>query len=126
VLVVRAQRCMIAKDAFELPRKNGYRAVHLTDGVAEWRAHRLPVEEQEQRLLQPRSDACLGAAENRLAGNEAAQLVNANEQLVLATLRNRRRGDEARRGPIEESGRAKMNSLPHSPTNSVILSPWSA
>lgn len=35
----------MAKDAVELLRKKGYRAFHLTDGVAEWRAHGLPIEQ---------------------------------------------------------------------------------
>ena len=44
VAYCRGPFCLMAKDAVELLRKNGYRAFHLTDGVAEWRAHGLPVE----------------------------------------------------------------------------------
>ena len=32
------------QDAVALLRKKGYRAMHLTDGVAEWRARGLPIE----------------------------------------------------------------------------------
>ena len=35
----------MAKNAVELLRKKGYRAFHLTDGVAEWRARGLPIEQ---------------------------------------------------------------------------------
>lgn len=44
VAYCRGPFCLMAKDAVELLRKNGYRAFHLTDGVAEWRAHGLPIE----------------------------------------------------------------------------------
>lgn len=44
VAYCRGPFCLMAKDAVALMRKNGYQAVHLTDGVAEWRAHGLPVE----------------------------------------------------------------------------------
>lgn len=44
VAYCRGPFCLMAKDAVALMRKNGYHAVHLTDGVAEWRAHGLPVE----------------------------------------------------------------------------------
>ncbi len=44
VAYCRGPFCLMAKDAVELLRKKGYRAVHLTDGVAEWRAQGLPVE----------------------------------------------------------------------------------
>ena len=45
VAYCRGPFCLMAKDAVELLRKKGYRAVHLTDGVAEWRAHGLPIEQ---------------------------------------------------------------------------------
>jgi len=44
VAYCRGPFCLMAKDAVALMRKKGYQAVHLTDGVAEWRAHGLPVE----------------------------------------------------------------------------------
>ena len=44
VAYCRGPFCLMAKDAVALLRKKGYRAFHLTDGVAEWRAHGLPVE----------------------------------------------------------------------------------
>jgi rhodanese-related sulfurtransferase len=44
VAYCRGPFCVMAKDAVELMRKKGYRAFHLTDGVAEWRARGLPVE----------------------------------------------------------------------------------
>ncbi len=43
VAYCRGPFCLMAKDAVELLRKKGYRAIHLTDGVAEWRAQGLPV-----------------------------------------------------------------------------------
>lgn len=43
VAYCRGPFCLMAKDAAELLRKKGYRAFHLTDGVAEWRARGLPV-----------------------------------------------------------------------------------
>lgn len=45
VAYCRGPFCLMARDAVELLRKKGYRAFHLTDGVAEWRAHGLPIEE---------------------------------------------------------------------------------
>lgn len=45
VAYCRGPFCLMAKDAVELLRKRGYRAVHLTDGVAEWRARGLPIEQ---------------------------------------------------------------------------------
>jgi rhodanese-related sulfurtransferase len=45
VAYCRGPFCLMAKDAVELLRKRGYRALHLTDGVAEWRARGLPIEE---------------------------------------------------------------------------------
>jgi rhodanese-related sulfurtransferase len=45
VAYCRGPFCLMAKDAVELLRKKGYRAVHLSDGVAEWRARGLPIEE---------------------------------------------------------------------------------
>ena len=44
VAYCRGPFCLMAKDAVALMRTNGYRAVHLSDGVAEWRAHGLPLE----------------------------------------------------------------------------------
>ena len=44
VAYCRGPFCLMAKDAVELLRKKGYRAMHLTDGVAEWRALGLPIE----------------------------------------------------------------------------------
>jgi rhodanese-related sulfurtransferase len=44
VAYCRGPFCLMAKDAVELLRKRGYRAFHLTDGVAEWRARGLPIE----------------------------------------------------------------------------------
>lgn len=43
VAYCRGPFCLMAKDTVELLRKKGYRAFHLTDGVAEWRARGLPV-----------------------------------------------------------------------------------
>lgn len=45
VAYCRGPFCLMAKDAVELLRNKGYQAFHLTDGVAEWRAKGLPVEE---------------------------------------------------------------------------------
>ena len=44
VAYCRGPFCLMARDAVELLRKRGYRAIHLSDGVAEWRAHGMPVE----------------------------------------------------------------------------------
>ena len=44
VAYCRGPFCLMAKDAVGLLRKRGYRAMHLTDGVAEWRARGLPIE----------------------------------------------------------------------------------
>jgi rhodanese-related sulfurtransferase len=44
VAYCRGPFCLMAKDAVALLRKSGYSALHLTDGVAEWRAHGLPLE----------------------------------------------------------------------------------
>jgi rhodanese-related sulfurtransferase len=44
VAYCRGPFCLMARDAVELLRRRGYRAFHLTDGVAEWRALGLPVE----------------------------------------------------------------------------------
>lgn len=44
VAYCRGPFCLMAKDAVTLLRKHGYHALHLTDGVAEWRAHGLPIE----------------------------------------------------------------------------------
>lgn len=43
VAYCRGPFCLMARDAVELLRKQGYQAFHLTDGVAEWRARGLPV-----------------------------------------------------------------------------------
>lgn len=45
VAYCRGPFCLMAKDATELLRKKGYQAFHLTDGVAEWRARGLPIEQ---------------------------------------------------------------------------------
>jgi rhodanese-related sulfurtransferase/predicted transcriptional regulator len=44
VAYCRGPYCVLALDAVELLRAEGYRAVRLEDGVAEWRAAGLPVE----------------------------------------------------------------------------------
>lgn len=44
VAYCRGPFCFMAKDAVELLRERGYRARHLSDGVAEWRAKGLPIE----------------------------------------------------------------------------------
>lgn len=44
VAYCRGPFCLMARDAVALLRQKGYRALHLTDGVAEWRARGLPVE----------------------------------------------------------------------------------
>jgi rhodanese-related sulfurtransferase/DNA-binding CsgD family transcriptional regulator len=44
VAYCRGPFCLMAKDAVDLLRQHGYSALHLTDGVAEWRAQGLPVE----------------------------------------------------------------------------------
>jgi rhodanese-related sulfurtransferase len=43
VAYCRGPFCLMAKEAVELLRGNGFRAFHLTDGVAEWRSRGLPV-----------------------------------------------------------------------------------
>lgn len=45
VAYCRGPFCVMAKTAVELLRRKGYRAFHLTDGVAEWRARGLPIEQ---------------------------------------------------------------------------------
>jgi rhodanese-related sulfurtransferase len=45
VAYCRGPFCLMARDAVALLRKRGFRAVHLADGVAEWRARGLPIEE---------------------------------------------------------------------------------
>jgi len=45
VAYCRGPFCLMAKDAVELLRRRGYRAFHLSDGVAEWRARGLPIEQ---------------------------------------------------------------------------------
>lgn len=44
VAYCRGPFCLMAKEAVDLLRKRGYRAAHLVDGVAEWRARGLPIE----------------------------------------------------------------------------------
>lgn len=44
VAYCRGPFCVMAKQAVALLRSRGYRAFHLTDGVAEWRARGLPLE----------------------------------------------------------------------------------
>ena len=44
VAYCRGPFCLMARDAVALLRKRGYRAIPLSDGVAEWRAHGMPVE----------------------------------------------------------------------------------
>ena len=44
VAYCRGPFCLMAKDAVDLLRKKGYRAFHLTDGIAEWRSRGLPIE----------------------------------------------------------------------------------
>ena len=44
VAYCRGPFCFMAKDAAKLLRSRGYQVTHLSDGVAEWRAHGLPVE----------------------------------------------------------------------------------
>lgn len=43
VAYCRGPFCLMAQDAVELLRSQGYRAFHLSDGVAEWRARGLPI-----------------------------------------------------------------------------------
>jgi len=45
VAYCRGPFCMMAQDAVALLRKHGYRAQQLDDGVAEWRARGLPIEQ---------------------------------------------------------------------------------
>jgi rhodanese-related sulfurtransferase len=45
VAYCRGPFCMMAKDAVTLLRKRGYRALRLEDGVTEWRARGLPIEQ---------------------------------------------------------------------------------
>lgn len=45
VAYCRGPFCVMAKDAVALLQKRGYRAFRLDDGVAEWRARGLPVEQ---------------------------------------------------------------------------------
>jgi rhodanese-related sulfurtransferase len=44
VAYCRGPFCFMAKDAVKLLRSRGYEAMHLSDGVAEWRARGLPIE----------------------------------------------------------------------------------
>jgi rhodanese-related sulfurtransferase len=44
VAYCRGPFCLMAQDAVALLQKQGFRAQHLEDGVAEWRARGLPVE----------------------------------------------------------------------------------
>lgn len=43
VAYCRGPFCLMAKEAVELLNKEGFQAVRLEDGIAEWRAHGLPV-----------------------------------------------------------------------------------
>ncbi|HBU29530.1 MAG: ArsR family transcriptional regulator [Thiobacillus sp. GWE1_62_9] len=43
VAYCRGPFCLMAKEAVELLRHEGFEAIRLEDGVAEWRAHGLPV-----------------------------------------------------------------------------------
>jgi rhodanese-related sulfurtransferase len=45
VAYCRGPFCLMAQDAVALLQKQGYRAQHLEDGVAEWRARGLPIEQ---------------------------------------------------------------------------------
>ena len=45
VAYCRGPFCMMAQDAVALLHKHGYRALQLEDGVAEWRARGLPIEQ---------------------------------------------------------------------------------
>lgn len=45
VAYCRGPFCVLAKSAVDLLRKKGYQAFHLADGVAEWRARGLPIEQ---------------------------------------------------------------------------------
>ena len=45
VAYCRGPFCVMAIEAVTLLRSKGYRAFHLTDGVAEWRARGLPIEQ---------------------------------------------------------------------------------
>lgn len=45
VAYCRGPFCMMAQDAVALLQKHGYRAQQLDDGVAEWRARGLPIEQ---------------------------------------------------------------------------------
>lgn len=44
VAYCRGPFCLMASDAVKLLRARGYHALHLSDGVAEWRARGLPVQ----------------------------------------------------------------------------------
>jgi len=44
VAYCRGPFCLMAKEAVELLQQEGFSAVRLEDGVAEWRAHGLPIE----------------------------------------------------------------------------------
>lgn len=44
VAYCRGPFCFMAKGAVKLLRRRGYEAMHLADGVAEWRARGLPIE----------------------------------------------------------------------------------
>jgi rhodanese-related sulfurtransferase len=45
VAYCRGPFCLMAQDAVALLQKQGFRAQHLEDGVAEWRARGLPIEQ---------------------------------------------------------------------------------
>jgi rhodanese-related sulfurtransferase/predicted transcriptional regulator len=44
VAYCRGPFCLMAKEAVEFLQKEGFQAIRLEDGVAEWRAHGLPVQ----------------------------------------------------------------------------------
>lgn len=48
VAYCRGPYCVLALQAVEILREQGFRAVRLIDGVADWRAQGLPVEAEEQ------------------------------------------------------------------------------
>jgi len=46
VAYCRGPFCLLARSAVDLLRRKGYEASHLSDGIAEWRAAGLPVEQE--------------------------------------------------------------------------------
>ncbi len=45
VAYCRGPFCVMARDAVELLQQKGFQAFHLSDGIAEWRARGLPIEQ---------------------------------------------------------------------------------